>query len=836
MFLKKISAWVLMMVMISIASRAQTKYYEPDFDSPKKYILAAVEMEGVQFLDKDILIHNIAGLNIGQTIVLPGEEISRAIENLWRQRFFSDIKVFITKIEDDKISLLIKVEERPRLSKFTIHGLTKSQSKNLRDELKIKSGDIVNDYLKSKALDNIRSYYVGKGYSNVKVNVTEINDTTKRNSSILVFDVERGAKVRIKDIVFEGNQNIASSKLRRSMKNTKKFRWYIFQGGKFKETDFSDDKEKIIARYNAEGYRDAEIVTDTFFDISKNRMLVKIKVNEGIQYHFRNIRWVGNTKYSDDQLNQVLGIRKGDLYNQSLLDKKLTYNEGGADVSSLYMDDGYLFFNITPVEVMVEKDSIDLEFRIYEGKQAIINNITVKGNTKTSDHVILRELRTKPGDKFNRSNIIRTQRELAQNGFFNPEKGNVNPIPHPESGTVDLEYIVEEKPSDQIELQGGWGGGFIVGTLGLSLNNFAANKMFRKGGWAPVPTGEAQRLSIRAQSSGSSYSSFNFSFMEPWLGGKHPNNFSISTYYTLLSRDYLKYSDPKKTLMKIIGASVGLGKRLKWPDDFFTMNNALTYQLYDLKNYPLISISDGKGGTETFNNGISHNFNYKLTIARNSIDNPIFPTQGSNFSLNMLLTPPYSLFRQNYDYEGASLSDRNRLVEYHKWTFDAQWFTPLPYKFVLYAKASFGFMGTYNKKYDVPPFDRFVMGGSELTGYANFNTQPVGMRGYADRSLTERYEAHAGGSTIFNRYTLELRYPITTGQAATVYGLTFLEAGKPYNAFKYYNPFELYRSAGVGVRVFLPMLGLLGLDYGYGFDNPVGVQKWNFHFSIGQAF
>jgi outer membrane protein insertion porin family len=813
----------------------QGNYYQPDYDNPKKYILAGVEMRGVQYLDTGILIRNIAGLIVGQSIVMPGEEISRAIENLWNQKFFSDIKIFVTKIEDDKIWLMIQVEERPRLSKYRFTGLTKNQAKNLKDEVKISAGDVVNDYMKNKAETNIKNYYIGKGYSNVKVITHEENDTALRNSTILVFDIDRGKKVRVKEITFAGNDHIKSGKLRRSMKETKKYRWYFFQGGKFKESGYQDDKDKLLVKYYSQGYRDAQIVSDTVYNINPNRLGIKITISEGIQYHFRNITWVGNTKYSVKDLNKVLGIQKGDVYNQALLDKRLSYNEGGQDVSSLYMDDGYLFFNITPVEVMVEGDSIDLEMRIYEGKQAIINNITVKGNTKTSDHVILRELRTKPGDKFSRSNIIRSQRELAQSGIFDPEKGTVNPTPHPETGTVDLEYVVEEKASDQVELQGGWGGGYIVGTLGVTLNNFSARKMFKKHGWSPIPGGDAQRLSLRAQSSGATYASFNFSFNEPWLGGRHQNNFSIATYYTLLSRDFLKYSDANKTLMKITGFSVGLGKRLKWPDDWFAINHSLTYQRYDLKNYPLISIVD-KGVTNTFDNGISHNLNYKINISRNSIDAPIFPTQGSNFSLTVLLTPPYSAFGLFNGYEDKTLAERNKLVEYHKWRFDAQWFAPLPKKFVLYAKASFGFMGSYSKKYDVPPFDRFVMGGSELTGYANFNTEPVGMRGYADRSLTEIYQNHPGGSTIFNRYTLELRYPVMMTQAANVYALVFAEAGKPFNTFKYYNPFDVYRSAGAGVRVFLPMLGLLGLDWGYGFDTPAGRQKGNFHFSIGQAF
>ncbi len=820
----------VLLLLIGILGFSQT-YYPQNYDTPKKYTLAGVQMVGAVYLDTTILIHNIANLTVGQAINMPGEEISKAIENLWRQKFFSDIQVVITSIESDKMFLQINVVEQPRLSKYNFKGLSKNQSKNVKDEVKINSGDFVNDYLKNKATANIRNYYIGKGFSNVKVNVVELNDTAFRNSSMLVFDVNKGKKVRIKNITFDGNSHMASSKLQRTLKDTKKYRWYFFQGGKFKEMEYEGDKDKIIAKYNNLGYRDVQITSDTVYNLSPERLLINIKINEGKQYHFRKITWIGNTKYSTEQLNQVLGINAGDIYNQSLLDKKLTYNEGGLDVSSIYMDDGYLFFNITPVEVLVENDSIDLEMRIYEGKQAIINSITVRGNTKTSDHVILREIRSKPGDKFSRSNIIRSQRELSQMGIFDPEKGNVIPTPHPESGTVDIEYIVEEKPSDQIELQGGWGGGYIVGTLGLTLNNFSAKKVFRKSEWAPIPSGDAQRLSIKAQSSGAYYTSFNASFNEPWLGGKRPNNFSVSTYYTILSSDYRKYSDPAKSLMKIIGASVGLGKRLKWPDDFFAINHSLTYQVYNLSNYQLIAL-----GTQVFNNGVSHNLNYKATIARNSIDNPIFPTSGSNFSLSMLLTPPYSAFRNNFDYENATLAERNKLVEYHKWRFDAQWFAPLPKKFVLYAKASFGFMGTYSKKYNVPPFDRYVMGGSELTGYANFNTEPVGLRGYADRSLTQIYENHNGGSTIFNRYTLELRYPITTGQAATIYALGFAEAGKPFNSFKYFNPFELYRSAGVGVKVYLPMLGLLGLDYGWGFDNPTGVKKGNFHFSIGQAF
>lgn len=804
-----------------------SRYYAVDFNSPEKYTLAGVEVTGVQFLDKDILINNIAGLKIGQIINIPGDEISHAIDQLWKQKLFSDIKVSIKRIDKDKIYLIVNLEERPRLSRFTITGVRKGQAKTLKDELKIKAGDPVTEFTFNKIETNIYDYYAEKGFLNVKTTITERNDTSQKNSAILEINVNKGEKVRIGEIAFSGNLAIDEKKLRRLLKKTKQYRkWLFVVGAKFKEEEYKTDKERIIARYNTMGFRDANIEFDSVYAISSNRLKVEIKISEGRKYYFRNITWVGNTKYTSEQLNQVLNIKRGDVFDQSVLDKKLTYNENGMDVSSIYMDDGYLFFNVSPVEVNVDNDSIDLEMRIYEGKQAIINKVTLKGNTRTSDHVVMREIRTRPGDNFSRSNIIRSQRELAQLGYFDPEKSNVIPTPNPASGTVDLEYIVEEKPSDQIELQGGWGGGQLVGTLGLSLNNFSSKKAFKKDGWRPIPTGDGQRLSIRAQSTGKFFQSYNISFTEPWMGGKKPNTLNVGAFYSMYG-DNLKNTDPNRRRMKILGANIGLGKRVKWPDDFFTVNYSLGLQQYNIYNWDLLP---------DFNSGISNNLNLKTTIARNSVDAPIYPRSGSSFTLTSQITPPYSLFRSASENITMTQQEKFKLLEYHKWRFDAVWYTGIGKKFVLQTRAGYGFMGQYNKNYGIPPFERFVMGGSELTAFQNFYTEIVGLRGYQDRSITQTIEKHTGGSTIFNRYTMELRYPISLNPSATVYVLGFLEAGKAWDSFKKYNPFDLYRSGGAGVRVFLPMFGLLGLDYGYGFDNPTGLQKGNWHFTIGQMF
>jgi outer membrane protein insertion porin family len=552
--------------------------------------------------------------------------------------------------------------------------------------------------------------------------------------------------------------------------------------------------------------------------------VINIRVDEGPKYYFRNITWIGNTKYSANDLNKVLGIKKGDVFNQKKLDEALFGSQSGRDITTLYMDYGYLFFSVTPVEVQVSGDSIDYEMRIYEGKQAIVNKITVVGNTKTNDKVIMREIRTQPGQLFSRTDIIRTQRELAQLGYFDQEKLGVNPKPNPLDGTVDIEYVVEERPSDQVELSGGWGAGQVVGTLGLSFNNFSAKSMFKKGAWTPLPSGDGQRLSLRAQTNGKFYQSYSASFTEPWLGGKKPNSLSVSVYRSIQSNGRKK-SDASRQSIQINGVSVGLGQRLRVPDDYFSIYHEVSFQHYTLDNY---------GSTFLFSDGYSYNINLQETVSRNSIDAPIYPRTGSQFSFTLQLTPPYSMFSDK-DYANATEQEKYKFIEYHKWKFGASWFTPLAWnKLVLNVKANFAFLGYYSKGIGPSPFERFYLGGDGLSGFSLDGREIIAQRGYPNNSLSPD-----GGGTIYDKYTLEMRYPLSLNPAATIYVLGFLEAGNAFNSFREFDPFNVKRAAGAGVRIFLPMFGLLGLDYGWGFDNvpgTIGPSEGNFHFTIGQQF
>ncbi|MCC7233519.1 MAG: outer membrane protein assembly factor BamA, partial [Bacteroidia bacterium] len=641
--------------------------------------------------------------------------------------------------------------------------------------------------------------------------------------------VDRKKKVRIRQIDFEGNTAISGKELRRTMKDTKRKRWWkIFTSAKFLEDKYRDDKTKIIARYNDKGYRDAAIVSDSIYRTGKSGLAIKIRLNEGPKYYFRNITWVGNTKHTSQELSNILGIKKGDVFDQSALDQKLYMSQNSRDVSSLYMDDGYLFFNITPVEVMVENDSIDMEMRIYEGRQARINKVTVTGNTKTNDRVIMREIRTKPGQLFSRSDIIRSQRELAQLGYFDQEKLGVNPKPNPADGTVDIEYTVEEKPSDQFEVSGGYGANQLVGTVGLSFNNFSARNLFNGSAYRPLPSGDGQRLSLRAQTNGKPYQSYSASFTEPWLGGKKPNSFTVSVFRSVQTNGRDK-SDVLRQSIYITGVSLGLGQRLKKPDDFFTVYHELNYQYYVLENY---------GTSFLFSNGYSNNLSFAETISRNSIDAPIYPRSGSQVSLSLQFTPPYSLFSKT-DYKTAPDNIKYKYIEYHKWKFNSLWYSRLAGNLVLHSKIQYGFLGLYNRDIGSSPFERFYLGGDGLSGYALDGREIIALRGYSNNSVTPRLGYSTIGGTIFDKYTLELRYPLSLNPSATIYVLGFVEGGNTWLQFKDFNPFSVKRSAGMGIRIFLPVFGLLGLDWGYGFDKIENIPDANggqFHFSIGQQF
>jgi outer membrane protein insertion porin family len=703
------------------------------------------------------------------------------------------------------------------------------------------------------------------------VNITEVRDTARLNNVALVINVDQKSKVRINQIIIHGNANITAGRLKGKMKDTKERTTFqpfyrfdtllfnvvkntasfnlngvadnfadwatedlnlrIFKSSKFIKTSYDEDKANLIKKYNELGYRDASITRDSIYKYDGKSINVEMWIDEGSKYYFRDIKWVGNTKYPSDVLNSFLRIRKGDVYNQELLQTNLSYNPNGGDVSSLYLDDGYLFFNLNPVEVRVENDSIDLEIRIFEGKQATLNKVTVKGNDRTNDHVILRELYTRPGQLFSRADIIRTQRELSQLRYFDPEKLGVDYQPNPSDGTVDLEYTVEETSADQIELSGGWGYGRIIGTLGLSFNNFSARRLFKKDAWKPIPSGDGQKLSLRLQTYGAGYVSYSASFTEPWLGGKKPNAFGVSYYHSRYTNN-IASTDTNFASFTINGLSFSLGKRLKWPDDFFQLSQSINIQRYDLNNYANI-FTFGNG------NGQYNNLSYNIALSRRSDDSPIFPRRGSDVSLQLELTPPYSWF-SGKDYSSLEAEEKYKWIEYHKWKFYGNWYTSLVGDLVLASKYKLAFLGYYSKDLGVTPFERFYMGGDGLSGYGSLDGREIiALRGYSNESIVpDHYNASGVGGTIFNKYTLELRFPLSLNPSATIYALGFFEGGNNWNNFKKFNPFKVYKSAGLGIRIFLPMFGILGLDWGYGFDEVPGVPSANggqFHFSINQS-
>ncbi len=816
-----------------------------DWSKPKEYTIAGIEVDCSEFTDKNI-VRLLSGLTYGEKIQIPGDKISEALKNLWKQSLFEDVKIYLVKTIGNDAFLKISVVEKPRLSKFSFRGkVKKNDADEIRGKIRLVREKVVTDYTLGYIKNIVRDFYVNKGFYHAKVDITtEVDKTAKTPHVIVYINVTKGKKVRIKNLNIDGNTVVKDWKLRNKMKDSKPFRLYTFwNSGKYLEENLEKDLPAIIEKYNSKGYRDARISKDTIYFVKKNRVNIDVTIDEGNKYYFGDIKWFGNAKYRSGQLDTILNIKKGDIFDQSTLDQKLFMNPNGYDISSLYMDDGYLFFNVQPQEVNIHNDTIDLEIHMYEGKQATINKVTVMGNTKTNDHVIYREIRTRPGQLFRRSDIIRTQRELSQLGYFDPEKLGVTPTPNPADGTVDIEYKVEEKPSDQVELSGGWGGGRVVGTLGLSFNNFSMRNIFKPSAWSPLPTGDGQKFSIRAQTNGVYYQSYNMSFTEPWLGGKKPNSLSISAFYSLFNstgqKKYTKDSEgnkilnPKRSTMTIIGGSVGFGKRLKKPDDFFSIYTEMSYNYYELQNYPYFILA----------NGYANDFNGKISISRNSVDGPIFPKNGSNFSILGQFTPPYSLFNGK-DYSTLPIGEKYRFIEYQKYKFTAEWYTQLTNKkagegkearnLVLRTKIGYGILGTYNKAVGVSPFERYYMGGSGLSGYQNFVAREIiALRGYSDNSLSS-----TNGDPLCARYTMELRYPISLNPQATIFILGFAEAGNTWAKYKDFNPFQVKRSAGFGLRVFLPMFGLLGLDYGWGFDNIPGNAgsgngKGQFHFTLG---
>jgi outer membrane protein insertion porin family len=809
-----------------------------DFLKPQEYEIGPIIIEGADNFDPQAL-KAISGLRQADRIMIPGDKITKAIQNLWAEELFNDVQIYAEKIIGDVIYLKIKLVTRPKLSYFSFSdNVTKKEADKIRPEIDLFSGKTISENLVKTTAFRVRAFYIEKGFYRAKVNVIRKPDTLINNSEYFFIDVDKGNKVRIRDINFSGNESIKSGKLRRSMKDTKtKAIWRLFKNSKFNQTAFKRDKNNVINKYNEFGFRDSRIVRDSVYLINKNNIGIDIEVDEGNKYYFGEIEWVGNTKFRSGYLDTILGIKKGDPFNNAILEQRLFMSEDGRDVSSLYMDRGYLFFNLTPVEMSITEDNqINYQMRIVEGKEARVKNIIIRGNTKTNEHVIRREIRTKPGDLFNRNDIIRTQRELSQLGYFNPEAFQVNPIPNPQDGTVDIEYTVEEKSSDQIELSGGYGAGRVIGTVGLSFNNFSMRNFFKKGAWQPLPSGDGQQLALRAQTNGRFFQSYNLSFTEPWLGGKKPNSLTSWLTHSQFGNNF-KRKDPAYQGVSISGFGVGFGRRLKWPDDYFTSYHEISYQYYDVKNYANIF---------AFDNGYSNNIAYKFMLSRNSIDNPIYPKEGSKISFSAKATLPYSLFDGIDDYTTLSQQERFKYTEFYKLKVTGEFYFPLTKdkKLVLMPRFGYGIMGAYNQSKGISPFERYYVGGSGLTGINQLDGREIiAMRGYGDQDLSSSL-----GDPIVAKYTLELRYPISLNPSATFYVLGFVEAGNTYTKIQNFNPFNVKRSAGLGVRIFLPMFGMLGLDYGFGFDrldpHSKGFQghnleinqkgfKGQFHFTIG---
>ena len=845
---------------------------EIDYSRPQQYEIGGIVVEGAKYVDASML-SMIAGLRVGETISVPGDEISTGIRKIWEQGLFEDVSVNVTDIVGGKVFLQIVIKERPRVSRFSFKGIKKSEADDIRNKINLSRGDIATDHLLTKTTRIIENFYYEKGYRNVDIDIQQVADTARENYIDMVINIDKGSKVKIGKINVIGNDNLVDGQVLSAMKETKQrghfdpltplgplvvntvadvvtlhplravtgveeyfydnYRPRIFKSSRFLESNFEADKKLIVEKYNSKGYRDARIVSDSVYMIDDKNMGIDLVVEEGNKYHYRNISWTGNTKYSDETLNSILGVRPGDVYNKELLDKNLNYSETNLDISSLYMDDGYLFFRVDPVEVAVENDSIDLEIRLTEGKQARIRNVTLTGNTKTYDHVVLRELYTRPGQLYSRSDVVRSIRELATLGFFNQESITPDVQPNMEDNTVDIGYTVEEAAADQIRFSAGFASSYLMLEAGLQFSNFSIRNIFNKKAWKPLPMGDGQKLSLNVTTLGRYYLYYGLSFTEPWLGGKKPNSFTFSLYQSFYSN--LKESTSSDYgYFNMTGGTLGLGRRLTWPDDYFAVYQGLNFKRYNLHNYTnstYLNVGDGNGKF----NLISYNF----VLSRNSVSQPIYPRNGSEFQLGLEITPPYSLFSDK-NYSSLSENEKYKWIEMHRWTFKAAWYTELYEKLVMMTRVRFGYLGHYNDQIGPTPFHRFFLGGDGLSSYSVDSRELVGMRGYANNSLTPGYYNDSGsggnGGNIMSKYTLELRYPLSLNPQATIYALTFLEAGNCWLGFNNFDPFDVKRSAGLGVRIYLPMFGLLGLDWGYGFDDVFGTTGDNhsqFHFSIG---
>ena len=834
-----------LILMIGAFSYSQTK----DFVKGKTYELDSLTVSGIKTFNEQTVI-SYSGLRKGQKIKVPGEEVSSVINKLWGLELFSNINVFVTNVENNKISLDIEIEELPTLTDVKINGLKKGSTETLIKDTELTKGKKLSESFLTNTKNYITNKYRKEGFLDTKVNLNTIKDTVGANSYKMVVNIDKGPRIKIKEIDFDGNEVFKESKLRSKLKNTKiKNLIRFWKRSKYIKNDFKDDLNRLIDFYKENGFRDARIIKDTLLrnDKVSNSIVLKLDIEEGKKYYFGDIDFIGNTVYSNNSLQQILGLKKGDVYNGVLLKKRIadTSKPDGNDITNLYQNNGYLFSNINAVEVSAIKDTIDFEIRITEGKLANFNKIVVEGNTKTNDHVIYRELRTKPGELYSKDKLVRTVREVGQLGFFdaeqiNPQIENVDP----NSGTIDVRFDLVESGASQIELQGGYGQGGFIGTLGLSFNNFSMRNILDKTKYKPLPMGDGQTLALRLQAS-QFYNTYSFSFSEPWLGGQQPVQFSTSLQHTIQYRfDFFTGLADKSQSFQISGITLGLAKRLRIPDDFFQLSQAISYQYYNLNNYFT--------GLFTFGDGEANNLSYTVNLTRNNTRiNPIFPTGGSTFSISGKFTPPYSLFsKKDFSNLGAlaEFQDENgnpdqskidqekfKWLEFYKIKFNGTWYTPVYDKLILKTQADFGFLGAYNLARGNIPFERFFLGGDGMINYALDGRETIALRGYPNQSLSS-----TDGSVIYNKFTLELRYPITLKPTASIYTLTFLEAGNGYNSFREFNPFNSRRSAGAGVRIFMPAFGLLGIDFGYGFDNAnpniTTPNGWETHFVIGQRF
>ena len=846
--IKRLLILAMVLMFSGSVSLAQTvvgggEGYDLDYLTPKTYEIGGITYEGAENFDTRV-VQLVAGLQVGDRIKVPGDKVSAAIENLWKQGMFEDVQIRVSRIQGSIIFLKIILKERPRMEKFAFTGVRKGEADKLREEIKIANGEVVTENMLRTSVNKIKGYYIDKGYTRVEVNPTMEKDTNGRVT--ITFNVNRGKVVKIDSLIFEGNEQMKTTKLQSKMEKTHDVHYFwklmfwtkgFWKKSRYIESDFREDLDKVIAYYNEQGFRDARIVSDTVWDVpqdemkggakkkSKQDMLkVKVKVYEGQRFFFRNITFSGNTVYSDELLHRALRINKGDPYNKKELDMNISYNPAGTDITSLYMDNGYLFFRATPVEVAVEGDSIDIEIRIVEGKQARIRNVSVEGNTITNDKVIMRELHTRPGDLFSRDAILRSRRELVTLGYFKEE--SIEPIPKPnaEDGTVDIVYKVEEGSTSQLNLQGGYGGGMVIGQIGVQLNNFSVRNIFKKDAWVPLPAGDGQKLGINAVTNGTHYYSLSASFTEPWLGGHQAQSLTGSVYHNLYSNGfYYSKGDANYYSLKITGAGVSFSKRLKWPDDYFIMSHGISYKHYTLENYSQLN-------TSIFTDGVANDLSYGFTLSRNSLDSPIYARSGSEVSFSAYITPPYSLISGKTEF--ATRQEKYKWIEYYKVNIRGSWMLNLVGDVVLNTRFRFGIMSYYNDNIGLSPFGRYYLGGDGLSSWMFDGREVVPLRGYENNSLGASTN---GGGAVFDRFTLELRQPIIESNSATIWIAGFVEGGNCWGDISEFQPFKMYNSAGIGVRLFMPIFGLIGVDWGYGFSDVNGIGGSQFHFSIGQS-